>query len=277
MAGAAGRFRQAGIEAPQREARLLMSLASGLTTSQLILRGHLAAPDDLSESFDRMVRQREARVPFQHIAGTTSFFGLDFISDSRALVPRADSEAVVEAALRLLPDGPGLEIADLGTGSGCLLIALLVTRPDVSGTGVEADAAAASLAAENIAQHGLESRADLAVQRWSEWSGWGSVDLIISNPPYIRTEVIASLDPEVRLHDPDAALDGGADGLGAYRELATLAEARLKPGALVVFEIGYDQQEDVRAILSAAGLTNIGSAQDLGGSDRVVWARKPVG
>jgi release factor glutamine methyltransferase len=277
MAGAAGRFRQASIEAPQREARLLMSLASGLTTSQLILRGHLPVPDDLSESFDRMVRQRESRVPFQHIAGTTSFFGLDFISDARALVPRADSEAVVEAALRLLPDGPGLEIADLGTGSGCLLIALLVTRPDVSGTGVEADAAAASLAAENIAQHGLESRAELALQPWSEWSGWGSVDLLVSNPPYIRTEVIASLDPEVRLHDPEAALDGGADGLDAYRELATLAGARLKPGALVVFEIGYDQQRDVRAILAAAGLTDIGSAKDLGGNDRVVWARQPIG
>lgn len=277
MAGAAGRFRQAGIESPQRESRLLMSLASGLTTSQLILRGHLAAAEDLSESFDRMVRQREARVPFQHIAGTTSFYGLDFISDARALVPRADSEDVVEAALRLLPDGPGLEIADLGTGSGCLLVALLVTRPDVSGTGVEADVAAASLAAENIARHGLESRARLAIEPWADWSGWGSVDLLISNPPYIRTEVIASLDPEVRLHDPEAALDGGADGLDAYRELAKLARARLKPGTPVIFEIGYDQQGDVQAILSAAGLTDIGSAKDLGGNDRVVWARQPVG
>ncbi|MEH6808859.1 MAG: peptide chain release factor N(5)-glutamine methyltransferase [Hyphomonas oceanitis] len=277
MAGAAGCFRQAGIESPQREARLLMSLASGLTTSQLILRGHMATPDDVREIFDRMVGQREARVPFQHIAGTTSFFGLDFISDARALVPRADSEAVVEAALRLLPDSPGLEIADLGTGSGCLLIALLVTRPDISGTGVEADGAAASLAAENIAQHGLEIRAKLAVQPWSEWSGWGSVDLLISNPPYIRTEVVASLDPEVRLYDPDAALDGGADGLDAYRELAGLAQARLKPGTPVVFEIGYDQQGDVRAILAAAGLTDIGSAKDLGGNDRVVWARQPIG
>ena len=277
MAAAAGRLRQAGIEAPQREARLLMSLASGLTTSQLILRGHLAAPDDLRESFERMVRQREACVPFQHIAGTASFFGLDFISDARALVPRADSEVVVEAALRLLPDEPGLEIADLGTGSGCLLIALLVTRSDASGIGVEADVAAASLAAENIARHALESRARLAVQPWAEWSGWGSVDLIISNPPYIRTDVIGSLDPEVRLHDPEVALDGGTDGLDAYRELATLGRARLKPGTPVVFEIGYDQQGDVEAILYGAGLTDIGSAKDLGGNDRVVWARQPIG
>lgn len=276
MAGAAGRFRQAGIEAPQREARLLMSLASGLTTSQLILRGHLVAPGDLRESFDHMVSQRESRVPFQHIAGTTSFFGLDFISDARALVPRADSEAVVEAALSLLPERGGVEIADLGTGSGCLLIALLMTRTDVSGTGVEADAAAASLATENIARHELQRRARIAVQPWAEWSGWGSVDLLISNPPYIRTAVLASLDPEVRLHDPEAALDGGIDGLDAYRELAMLSRARLKPGTPVVFEIGYDQQEDVRTILSAAGLTGIGSARDLSGNDRVVWARQPV-
>ena len=237
----------------------------------------MSAVDDVRETFDGLVGQREARVPFQHIAGTASFFGLDFISDARALVPRADSETVVEAALRLLPDSPGLEIADLGTGSGCLLIALLMTRPDVSGTGVEADAAAASLAAENIAQHGLESRARLAVQPWAEWSGWGSVDLLVSNPPYIRTEVIASLDPEVQLHDPDGALDGGVDGLDAYRELAGLAQARLKPGTPVVFEIGYDQQGDVRAILAAAGLTDIGSSKDLGGNDRVVWARQPIG
>ena len=277
MAAAAGRLRQAGIEGPQREARLLMSLASGLTTSQLILRGHTAVPDDVSRTFDHMVGQREARVPFQHIAGTTSFFGLDLIADARALVPRADSEVVVEAALRLLPDEPGLEIADLGTGSGCLLIALLVTRSDASGIGVEADVAAASLAAENIARHALESRARLAVQPWAEWSGWGSVDLIISNPPYIRTDVIGSLDPEVRLHDPEVALDGGTDGLDAYRELATLGRARLKPGTPVVFEIGYDQQGDVEAILYGAGLTDIGSAKDLGGNDRVVWARQPIG
>ena len=277
MARAAGRFRQAGIESPQREARLLMSLASGLTTSQLILRGHMAAPNDVSETFDRMVGQREARVPFQHIAGTTSFFGLDFISDARALVPRADSEVVVEAALNLLPDEPGLEIADLGTGSGCLLVALLVTRADVSGTGVEADAVAASLAAENIAQQLARRVSYRRAMPWAEWSGWGSVDLIISNPPYIRSDVIGSLDPEVRLHDPEVALDGGTDGLDAYRELATLGRARLKPGTPVVFEIGYDQQGDVEAILSGAGLTDIGSAKDLGGNDRVVWARQPIG
>ena len=272
---AAGRLRNVGLDTPQREARHLMSLASGLTTSDLILKGHQAVPESLADMFGRMVARREAREPFQHIAGSASFFGLEFISDARALVPRPDSEAVVEAALRLLPDRPGLSIADLGTGSGCLLVAMLSGRPDVTGVGIEADPDAASLAAENIARHGLERRASVMVSTWKDWQGWQGVDLIISNPPYIRTDVIATLDPEVRIHDPAAALDGGEDGFDAYREIAGLARTFLKPGAPLVLEIGFDQNRAVREILSAAGHVGVGGGKDLGGNDRVVWAIQP--
>ena len=272
---AAGRLRNVGLDTPQREARHLMSLASGLTTSELILRGHQVVPEYLSDVFGGMVARREAREPFQHIAGSASFFGLEFISDARALVPRPDSEVVVEAALRLLPDRPGLSIADLGTGSGCLLVAMLSSRPDVTGVGIEADADAASLAAENIARHGLEARASVLASTWKDWQGWQGVDLVISNPPYICTDVIPTLEPEVRVHDPGVALDGGKDGLDAYREIARLARTLLKPGTPLVLEIGFDQKRAVREILSAAGLVGVSGGRDLGGNDRVVWANQP--
>lgn len=252
-----------------------MSLASGLTMSDLILRGHQAVPESLSDMFCAIVARREAREPFQHIAGSAPFFGLEFISDSRALVPRPDSEVVVEAALRLLPDRPGLSIADLGTGSGCLLVAMLSCRPDITGVGIEADPDAASLATENIMRHGLEGRAGVMATTWKDWRGWQGVDLVISNPPYICTDVISTLDPEVRIHDPAAALDGGKDGLDAYREIAGLAGAFLKPGTQLVLEIGFDQNRAVREILSAAGLVGVGGGKDLGENDRVVWAIQP--
>jgi len=252
-----------------------MALASGLSTSELILRGHLAVPKDVSDTFQQIVGRREAREPFQHIAGTASFFGLEFTSDARALVPRADSEVVVEAALRLLPDRPGRSIADLGTGSGCLLIAMLSERPGLTGVGVEADPDAAALAAENIARHRLGGRASVEVTTWKDWQGWRDVDLIISNPPYICTDVIPTLEPEVRVHDPGAALDGGKDGLDAYREIAHLARAFMRPGAPLVLEIGFDQNHAVREILSAAGLVGVGGGRDLSGNDRVVWANQP--
>tara|TARA_R110001599_G_scaffold60697_1_gene168535 strand:+ start:1575 stop:2411 length:837 start_codon:yes stop_codon:yes gene_type:complete len=272
---AAGRLRKAGLDGPQREARLIMSLASHLTTSELILRGDRSPSDDIANVFAQMVERRAAREPFQHIAGSASFFGLDFISDARALVPRADSEIVVETGLRLMPDRPDVLIADLGTGSGCLLVAMLANRAGARGIGVESDPAAASLARANIERHGLAARTDVREESWNDWDGWGEIDLVISNPPYIRSDVIATLDPEVRHHDPVAALDGGADGLDAYRDIARLAREWLRPGTPLVLEIGFDQKADVLGILSDAGLVNTGSSTDLGGNDRVVWAFQP--
>ena len=272
---AAGRLRKAGLDGPQREARLIMSLASDLTTSELILRGDRSPSDDIANVFAQMVERRAAREPFQHIAGSASFFGLDFISDARALVPRADSEIVVETGLRLMPDRPDVLIADLGTGSGCLLVAMLANRAGARGIGVESDPAAASLARANIERHGLAACTDVREESWNDWDGWGEIDLVISNPPYIRSDMIATLDPEVRHHDPVAALDGGADGLDAYRDIARLAREWLRPGTPLVLEIGFDQKADVLRILSDAGLVNTGSSTDLGGNDRVVWAFQP--
>jgi len=267
-------LRDAGIEEAALEARLLLLAAAGLSRTELIS----AEPDEMpvlaAERFEGMLRGRLTRRPLQHILGTTEFYGLDFLSDARALVPRQDSEIVVEAALNLLPADKPMLVADLGTGSGCLLAAILANRPAARGVGVEASPAAASLAMENLDRLGLANRADVFEDSWTDWADWGQAGLIISNPPYIASAEIATLAPEVRDHDPLSALDGGADGLVAYREIVDLAARHMAPGAWLVFEIGYDQRVAVSGLLEAADFAGIGSAKDLGGNDRAVWAQK---
>ncbi|MEZ5954946.1 MAG: peptide chain release factor N(5)-glutamine methyltransferase [Hyphomonas sp.] len=273
----AQRLRAAGIDGAAQEARLLVLGATGLSAAAYIAIERDPMPAEDAERFEAMLAERCARRPLQHILGTTSFYGLEFLCDGRALVPRPDSECVVEAALHLLPAGVPLRVADLGTGSGCLLAALLAHRPMARGEGVEASPAAASLARENFARLGLSGRASLFEGSWTEWDGWPSADLVMSNPPYIAAAEIATLAPEVRAHDPLSALDGGADGLDAYREIVSLAARHMKPGAWLVFEIGHDQDAAVRKLMSGAGYTMIGAAQDLGRNDRVVWGRRPAG
>lgn len=266
----------AGIENPRREARQLMALAAAFETAMLIACERDSVADaDILARLEAFTKRRCAREPFAHIAGRRGFYGLDFICDARALVPRPDSEIVVETALNLLPHGGGVRVADLGVGSGCLLCAILHMRGGVTGVGVERDAQAASLALENIKRLGLADRAQIANTGWDNWQGWGEVDMIISNPPYIASGAIAGLEADVRLYDPLQALDGGADGLDAYRSLVALGAAQMKTGAWLVLEIGYDQDRPVRDLLQARGFAHIQGARDLGGNDRVVFARQP--
>jgi release factor glutamine methyltransferase len=275
MRGAAARLRAAGIEDAAFEVRLMMDAASGLSRADLIARAGAAVPPEAQARFAAMLDRRVGREPLQHILGRAGFFGLDLAIDRRALIPRPDSECVVEAALRLARGRNVRHVADLGTGSGCLLGALLTHLPEAEGTGVEADPAAASLAAENLAALGLAGRARVFGGRWADWTGWEAADLVISNPPYIRSAEIESLEPEVREFDPWAALDGGADGLVAYREIIALAGYRLGAGVPLVLEIGHDQREQVLELLQVAGFTDPGHAGDLGRRDRCVWAEAP--
>ncbi|HPF22821.1 MAG TPA: peptide chain release factor N(5)-glutamine methyltransferase [Hyphomonas sp.] len=271
---AAQRFREAGIESPQQNAILLMLEAFGGTRAGLISAGASPVPEAVEAAFLAAVERRAAREPLQHIMGSTEFYGLEIRSDARALIPRPDSETIIDAALALTsPDYDGL-IADLGTGTGCLLAALLDRRPKAAGIGVEASADAASLARENIEALGLSDRATVFDGSWTDWAGWREAGLIVSNPPYIASAEIPALDPEVRDHDPHAALDGGPDGLDAYREIVSLAARSMKPGAWLVFEIGHDQREAVSCLLQEADFAGIGAAKDLGGNDRAVWAQK---
>ncbi|MCR9194724.1 MAG: peptide chain release factor N(5)-glutamine methyltransferase, partial [Hyphomonas sp.] len=220
------------------------------------------------------VGMRADRQPFAHIAGRVDFYGLELWSDGRALIPRADSECVVDLALMKIPEDAAWHLADLGTGTGALLAVLLSQRPRASGTAVEQSAAAISLADENFETLNLTGRVQLVHSSWAEWSGWDRCDLIISNPPYIASDVIPDLAPEVRDFDPMDALDGGPDGLAAYREIIALAGDRMTSGARLVLEIGFDQKGAVTELLGSAGFVQLEYRRDLGGNDRAIAAVK---
>lgn len=266
----------AGIGEAALESRLLLSHITGLSRAMMIAEPDRVLSAEETQACKAALARRVAREPLQHILGVTQFYGLDIRTDARALIPRVDSECVVEAALDRLPKDTRIVLADLGTGTGCLLAALLSQRQLARGEGVEASAEAASLARENLAALNLAERGAVFHGSWTQWQGWGHADLIISNPPYIASSVIPELAPEVRVHDPLSALDGGADGLDAYREIAALGAAGIKPGAWLVLEIGFDQNEAVSQLLEREGFQSLASGQDLGGNDRWVAARRPL-
>lgn len=267
------RLTDAGIDEAKLEARLLLAHMLQADTAALIARSHDSPPPGLASKLDTLLKRRAEREPLAHILSETEFYGLTLKTDARALVPRSDSEVVVDLALDFLLENKPVAIADLGTGTGCLLLALLKHRPEARGVGLDLDAGAAALARENAQIVSLEDRVEIRQQSWIETDAWQGADLVVSNPPYIASTVIENLAPEVRDHDPRLALDGGADGLGAYREIILLGAQRLKPGAVVVFEIGFDQDRTVTDILERAGFEVIGRRKDLGGNDRAIAAR----
>lgn len=267
------RLAEAGIDEARLEARLIARHVTGLETAGLIARAQDPAPPGLAAALDPLLKRRAGREPLAHILGVTDFFGLELYSDARALIPRADSECVVELALECLPDGPA-RVADLGTGSGCLLLALLSQRGGLTGTGIDASGEAIALARANAEKTGLTARAEFLHLSWAEWQGWGEAALIISNPPYISSAIVETLERDVKDHEPRAALDGGPDGLAAYHEIIGLGVKTMQPGAWLVLEIGYDQREAVSALLTDAGFTDLSHCRDLGGRDRGIAARR---
>ncbi len=267
----------AGIEGARQEARWLVAGLMDIEPGELITRDRDPAPAGFAAKLDPLLRRRAVGEPLAYLTGNTEFYGRIFKTDARALIPRDDSECVVELAFELMPAGETLGVADLGTGSGCLLVSLLTGHPWTRGTGVDLSAEALSLARENAALNSVEAKADFFAGSWADWTGWGEVDLIISNPPYIASDIIETLDRDVRDYEPRLALDGGPDGLDAYREIIVLGAEKMKPGAWLVLEIGYDQKAAVTALLEAAGWTGILHRRDLGGNDRAVAAQRPVG
>ena len=268
------RLTEAGIEYAREEARAFLVWVCDISTIDLISLEHAPFPDEHAQAYHDTIERRASGEPLQHIVGQTVFYGIPLKTDPRALIPRSDSECVVELALEYLPTSAPAQIADLGTGTCALLIALLTARTKLTGIAVEQNADAANLAAENIQATGLSTRTELFKGNWTDWTGWATTDLIISNPPYIASSVIPTLAPEVRDHDPMDALDGGVDGLDAYREIITMARD-MKPGAHLVLEIGYDQKTAVTALLIAANFSNIAHRKDLGGNDRAIAATAP--
>lgn len=247
------------------DAEVLMADALGVTRSDLLLR-HLR--DDAPAGFAALVERRLAHEPVAYITGTQDFFGLTFAVSPAVLIPRGDSEVLVETALAARPDAK--RVLDCGTGSGALLQAVLASLPEARGVGIERSADALKVAQDNAEMLGLSARAELRHADWDQpdWTeGLGQFNLILANPPYV--EEAAELAPSVRAHEPAAALFAGPDGLDAYRSLIPQLPALLAPGGAALIEIGFTQAAAVSAIAAAAGF-NATLHHDLGGRPRVL-------
>ena len=266
-------LRAAAIESPRLEARLLLAHALGTTQEALLREPGAAVPEAAAARFRAALAARLEATPVAHILGQQGFWTLDLAVSPATLIPRADSEALVDAALEAFPDpGAPLRVLDLGTGTGCLLLAVLAERPRAFGVGVDLVPAAAALAAANAVRNGLADRAAFLA---GDWAGAlaGGFDLVLSNPPYIESGAIPSLMPEVARHEPASALDGGPDGLDAYRRLVDLLPGLLNPGGAAVLELGIGQLPAVERLARAAGLAPGGCRRDLGGIERALVLR----
>lgn len=263
------RLTAAAIDNPAGEARFLLLDLLGLEAFDLVGAG--AAPIG-AEGAARLTDARDRRLsgePVARILGAWEFWGLPFRLSPETLVPRPDTETLVDAALRLRPDRTApLRILDLGTGSGCILTALLHEYPRAFGVGLDRSAGALRTARINAERNGVGARAAFLAADWCDPLAGPPFDLVVSNPPYIATPVIAGLAREVRAHDPPAALDGGADGLTAYRRILEALPERLAPGGTALLEIGFDQAAALDAL--AAGFPRREIVRDLAGHDRVI-------
>jgi release factor glutamine methyltransferase len=268
LAQAAKRLGEAGIERPQAEARILLEAASGRGRGQIIAFPEYELTPAQAAAFEAQVTRRCAREPISRILGNREFWSLRFAVGPATLDPRPDSETLVSAVLARIPDrNAALALLDLGTGTGCLLLALLSELPNAKGLGIDVSADARDIATTNARALGLDGQAAFQLGDWARDIS-AQFDVIISNPPYIESLAIGGLEPEVARHDPRAALDGGADGLAAYRALIPQAAERLKPGGLLALEIGEGQGDAVRVLAADVGLTDPRSASDLAGIER---------
>jgi release factor glutamine methyltransferase len=258
-----------GTASARVDARILLAHAMGITPSQILTTSHPPTDEQL-KFYDTLLARRAVHEPVAYITGHKEFWGLDFEVGPGVLIPRPDTETLITQAIDEFPerDAP-LNVLDLGTGTGALLISFLSERPNARGLGIEQSQEAMMWARRNIARHHLETRATLQGDNWL-MLGDGEFDVIFSNPPYIESGEIERLEPDVALYEPRAALDGGADGLDAYRALAPLIAKRLKPGGKAFLEIGQGQEGKVPPIMMAAGLETLRVAPDLAGIPRCV-------
>jgi release factor glutamine methyltransferase len=275
-------LRDSDAETPALDARLLLCLATGLSHEALIAHGQEPiAPDEAARLAGYVARRLDGE-PVSRIKGVRDFYGRDFLIDSETLDPRPDTETLVDAALEAIArdgskDRP-LKLLDLGTGSGCILLTLLAELPLAEGVGTDTSEGALRVAGENARRLGVAPRARFLAADWLDGVE-GAFDLIVSNPPYIPGAEIAGLAREVAVYDPRRALDGGPDGLDAYRRIAKEAAPRLAPGGQLLLEIGASQADSVLNLLRRAGfLVDEGSVRrDLGGRSRCVLAGSPWG
>lgn len=274
----AARFNVASLDSADLDARLLVGAALKLDLTGLVASGARQLATSESELVETFATRRLRGEPVARILGEKEFWGLPLKLSAATLVPRPDTETVVELALELLRDGPtsdgAMRMLDIGTGTGAILLALLSERPEAYGIGTDISEGALVTAKWNAAALGFASRAGFVACSYASALS-GPFDLVVSNPPYIRSTDIADLAEEVRAHDPLTALDGGADGLAAYRALIPQAVQLLTDGGVLVVEAGYDQSREIEGLMTAAGLSvAIPPKADLAGIPRAIGGRK---
>jgi len=272
----AEKFRAAGLDAPELDARILVGHALGLDHPALTAAAAHPLRNAEQDAIEALARRRLAHEPVARIVGEKEFWSLRFWVDATTLVPRPETETVVEAALAAL-DAEGLRaeelrLADLGTGSGALLLALLSELPRAFGVGTDMSAGVLRLARANAERLRIRCAHFVACDLAAALAG--PFDLVVSNPPYVATGDIAGLAPEVRNFDPRIALDGGTDGLNFYRAIAAGAPTLLKPGGALVVELGAGQAQPVAGLFAAAGLAPLPARADLSGMPRALVVRK---
>jgi release factor glutamine methyltransferase len=270
----AGHLRAAGIDNPRLEARLLLAHALGLSQEDLIA-GQGAPNPRAMASYERALRRRLTREPLAYILGMREFWSLSFAVGSGVLIPRPDSEVLIEEALRLFPEhGERVNVLDLGTGSGCLLLSFLSERPSARGLGVDISSDALSYAIHNAECLGLSERCGFLQGHWGA-DVRGEFDVVFINPPYVARGEISDLDPEVGHYEPASALSGGEDGLDSYRSIAPTLGRLLSPGGKAFTEIGSGQADSTAEIFANCGLIISGRKTDLAGRTRCLVVENP--
>ena len=261
-----------GIAEARTDARLLLEWCCGTDRGTLLAHGDRSVSQAEYERYAACIARRGSRVPLQYITGEQEFMGLTYMVNENVLIPRQDTEVLVEEVMRHLHDS--MRLLDMCTGSGCILLSLLHSSNDCTGVGVDLSQGALKTAGVNAARIlGAEWQSCVTLRQGDLFAGLDEADkfdIIVSNPPYIRTDVIETLMPEVREYEPVSALDGHEDGLFFYRRITAQAGRFLQGGGMLVLEIGYDQGEAVRLLMEEAGYTEIEVIKDYAGLDRVV-------
>jgi release factor glutamine methyltransferase len=268
------RLEHAGLAGPVIDARLLVEAAADATRAEIVTDPYRALTPEQEATLADYLSRREHREPVSHILGRKGFWKILLQVNANVLTPRPDTESVLDVVLKDFPEQAAWNVLDLGVGSGAILLAILAERPAARGLGVDVSEEAIAVARDNAAALGLAGRTALLRGDWTAGLADGNFDLVVSNPPYIASEVIETLEPEVRQYEPRIALDGGPDGLDAYRILAPEILRVLKPGGRFAVEIGYDQKDAVEALFRAAGAAEVRTTRDLGDRDRVVAGSK---
>lgn len=269
-------FDNHGVQSSRLDAELLLAHALDCRRLDLYLNPDKPVTEAERTRFKSLIRRRAAREPVAYIISEKEFYGRIFHVDRRVLIPRPETEALIETALKYASDRSVPHIVDLGTGSGCIAVTLALEIPDTHLLAVDQSRDAIAVAIENSTRHDVADRILFREGNWFEpltdLAAPKTIDLVVSNPPYIRHDELQKLQPEITRYEPRLALDGGSDGLQPYLQIASGAKYWLKSGGCLILEIGHDQGDAVRQILANTEFGTISIFKDLAGLDRVIWA-----